>query len=77
MEMGHKNALPAMKRVILVAVTNQTACILVLPMRRGNRDNFEIPKCAYILGHLKTINFPFGTNGKLTVLGVPNLKHMR
>ena len=26
---------------------------------------------AQILGHLKTINFPFGTNGKLMVLGVP------
>ena len=30
-----------------------------------------------ILGHLKTINFPFGTNGKLMVLGVPILKHFR
>ena len=29
----------------------------------------------YILGHLKTINFLFGTNGKLMVLGVPILKH--
>ena len=25
-------------------------------------------------GHLKNINFPFGTNGKLMVLGVPMLK---
>ena len=30
-----------------------------------------------ILGHLKTINFPFGTNGKLMVLDVPVLKHNR
>ena len=33
----------------------------------------------YILGHLKTIIFPFvfpfGTNGKIMVLGVPLLKH--
>ena len=28
-------------------------------------------------GHLKSINFPFGTNGKLMVLGVPILKHFR
>ena len=27
----------------------------------------------FILGHLKTIKFPFGTNGKLMVLGVPIL----
>ena len=30
-----------------------------------------------VLGHLKTFYFPFGTNGKLTVLGVPLLKHIR
>ena len=30
--------------------------------------------CAYILEHVKSINFPFGTNGKLMVLGVPILK---
>ena len=30
-----------------------------------------------ILGHLKTINFPFETNGKLMRLGVPILKHFR
>ena len=30
-----------------------------------------------ILGHLKTVNFPFGTNGKLRVLGVPILKHYK
>ena len=30
-----------------------------------------------IMGHLKSINFPFGTNGKLMVLGVPILKHFR
>ena len=29
------------------------------------------------LGHLKTINFPFETNGKLMILGVPILKHFR
>ena len=28
-------------------------------------------------GTTKTINFPFGTNGKLMVLGVPILKHFR
>ena len=28
-------------------------------------------------GTPKTINFPFGTNGKLMVLGVPILKHIR
>ena len=27
------------------------------------------------IGTLKTVNFPFGTNGKLMVLGVPILKH--
>ena len=27
------------------------------------------------MGHLKIINFPFETNGKLMVLGVPILKH--
>ena len=31
----------------------------------------RIPKCAKILEHLKAFNFPFGTNGKLKVLGVP------
>ena len=47
-------------------------------------------KCAYEMGHLKpfifhlgqngapkTINFPFGTNGKLMILGVPFCKHIR
>ena len=29
------------------------------------------------MGHLKIINFPFGTNGKLMVLGVPVFKHFR
>ena len=28
------------------------------------------------LGHLKIINFTFGTNGKLMVLDVPVLKHI-
>ena len=28
-------------------------------------------------GPPKTINFPFGTNGKLMVFGVPILKHFR
>ena len=31
--------------------------------------------CAQILGYLKIINFTFGTNEKLMVLGVPILKH--
>ena len=34
-------------------------------------------QCAWILGHLKNINFSFETNGKLIVLGVPILKHFR
>ena len=34
-------------------------------------------KCAQILGHLKTINFSFGTNGKLMIIGVPIFKHFR
>ena len=29
------------------------------------------------MGHIKTINFPFETKGKLMVLGVPILKHFR
>ena len=29
------------------------------------------------IGTPKTINFPFETNGKLTFLGVPILKHFR
>ena len=29
------------------------------------------------IGTPKTINFPFGTNGKMTVLGVPILKYFR
>ena len=28
------------------------------------------------IGMPKTFNFPFGTNGKLMVLGVPKLKHV-
>ena len=31
----------------------------------------------YILGHLKILNFPFGTNGKFIILCVPILKHIR
>ena len=34
-------------------------------------------QCARLLGHLKNINFPFETNGKLMILGVPILKHFR
>ena len=34
-------------------------------------------QCAGILGHLKTITFPFQTNRKLMILGVPILKHFR
>ena len=30
-----------------------------------------------ILGNRKTMNFPFGRNGKLMVLNVPILKHYR
>ena len=30
-----------------------------------------------MLGLLKIINFPFGTNGKLMVLGAPIFKHFR
>ena len=33
-------------------------------------------ECAKILGHLKIINFPFGTNRKLIILGNPILKHI-
>ena len=29
------------------------------------------------MGHVKTMNFPFETNGKLMILGVPILKHFR
>ena len=43
-----------------------------------------VPKFGHITAHnvlkfwtLKTVNFPFGTNGKLMVLGVPILKHFR
>ena len=35
-----------------------------------------IKLCTQIVGRLKIINFPFGTNGKLIVLGVPILKHI-
>ena len=28
-------------------------------------------------GTLKILNFPFGTNGKFIILGVPILKHIR
>ena len=34
-------------------------------------------QCAGILGHLKTITFPYETNGKIMILGVPILKHFR
>ena len=34
-------------------------------------------QCAWILGPLKNINFPFEKNGKLLILGVPILKHFR
>ena len=32
---------------------------------------------ALSLGHLKIMNFPFGTNENLLFLGVPILKHFR
>ena len=35
-----------------------------------------MPYYAQILGHLKTINFTFGTNGNLRALGVPIFKRM-
>ena len=34
-------------------------------------------QCARILAPLKNINFPFETNGKVMILGVPILKHLR
>ena len=30
-----------------------------------------------MLRYLKAINFPFGTNGKLMILGIPILMHLR
>ena len=33
--------------------------------------------CLIILEHLKSINFPFRTKGKLMVLDVPILEHFR
>ena len=33
--------------------------------------------CAQILGHLKFINFPFGTNGKLMFFGVLIIEHFQ
>ena len=30
----------------------------------------------HVLGYLKSINFPFGINGKLMVSGVPIFKHV-
>ena len=36
--------------------------------------NFHFCK---ILEHIETITFPFGTNGKLMVLGVPELNNIR
>ena len=41
--------------------------------RRRKPDCINIRRSAR--QHLKTINFPFGTNGKFMVLGVPKLKH--
>ena len=34
-------------------------------------------KCTQISGHIKIINFPFGTLENLLFLGVPKLKHNR
>ena len=39
-----------------------------------SQPNYNVLK---ILEHLLTIIFPFGTNGKVVVLGVPILKHFR
>ena len=33
----------------------------------------KYPNVLNLLGHLKTTDFPFGTNGKVMVLGVPIL----
>ena len=35
---------------------------------------FTGPKCAYILVHVEIVNFPFGTNGKLTIFMCPNIQ---
>ena len=37
----------------------------------------NVPLNCFNIGTSKTINFPFGTNGKLMLLGVPALKHFR
>ena len=37
----------------------------------------EAVLCLNFLRHLKIMNFPFGTNGKFIILGVPILKHFR
>ena len=43
-------------------------------------DRFSNKYCTLtysILEQLKTINFPFGTNVKVMVLGIPILKHVK
>ena len=37
----------------------------------------DLSFCASTLGHLKAINFPFGTNEKLMALDVPKLQHCK
>ena len=45
-----------------------------MPQNLGTlQPNFNVLN----IGTPKHINFPFGTNGKLMVLGVPILKHLR
>ena len=47
----------------------------------GETRGYPYPMCkkrvAYVLENLKTINFPFVTNGKLMVLGFPMLKYFQ
>ena len=46
--------------------------------REDRKKPVSLPDGALILGHLKiVINFPFETNGKLMILGVPVLNHCR
>ena len=47
----------------------------MLPAKFLENCLIDLPLHAEILGHLKTINFPFGTNGKLMASGVLILKH--
>ena len=44
---------------------------LVEPEGGGADSSYKHTLKCLVLGHPKTNNFPFGTNGKLMVLGVP------